>query len=313
MPHKVLVTCPPMLNRLQHYSDYAAKRDIELVPAKTTQVLSEAELKALLPDYVGWIIGDDPATRDVFETARRGQLRACIKWGVGTDNVDFQACRDLGIPVSNTPGVFGNEVADLAISFITGLARQSYLIDRSIRTGAEWPKPAGRSLHETSGLVVGYGDIGRQTATRMAACGMTLSVVDPAYQPTAATDYPDIDWERGDLSQFDYLVFTAPLNPSTHHMFNHDTLARIKEGVYVVNVGRGPVIMEEALFEGLRAGRIAAAALDVFEVEPLPQNSDLRQFPQCIFGSHNGSNTIEAVDRVSQLAIDKICGYLSDI
>src|SRR3546814_18453260 len=86
----------------------------------------------LLPQYEGWIIGDDPATRRVFEAGKAGKLKAAVKWGIGVDNVDFAACKDLGIPIINTPNMFGGEVADVAVGYVIGLARQLFVIAREI-------------------------------------------------------------------------------------------------------------------------------------------------------------------------------------
>ena len=108
------------------------------------------------------------------------------------------------------------------------------------------------------------------------------------------------------IGEADFIIFTCPLTPQTRAMFNHDLLAKLKPGVRVVNVARGPVIVEEALIEGLRSGLVHSAALDVFEVEPLPADSPLRGFDRCIFGSHNGSNSADAVRRVSRIAIGKM-------
>src|SRR3546814_4139253 len=122
----------------------------------------------LLPQYEGWIIGDDPATRRVVEAGKAGRLKAAVKWGIGVDNVDFAACKDLDIPTVNTPHMFGREVAAVAVGYVIGLARQLPNIDRGIRE-LEWPKPAGMILAGKRVALVGFGDIGRLTATRLAA------------------------------------------------------------------------------------------------------------------------------------------------
>ena len=123
----------------------ASELGLELVPAVVTQTLSETELIELLPQFDGWIIGDDPATQQVFEAGLRGSLKAAVKWGIGVDNVDFRACEALGIPITNTPGMFGGEVADVAVGYVIALARHTVEIDRSVREGS-WPKPRGLSL-----------------------------------------------------------------------------------------------------------------------------------------------------------------------
>ena len=181
---RVLVTCPPMLGMIDEFIGPAKAQGFELVPAKVTQVLSEAELIAQVPAYEGWIIGDDPATRRVFEAAKAGRLKAAVKWGIGVDNVDFAACKDLGIPIINTPQMFGAEVADVALGLLIGLARHLFEIDRGVRAGG-WPKPAGMSLAGKTVGLVGLGDIGRALALRLRACDMNVI----AYNPTEGCDF----------------------------------------------------------------------------------------------------------------------------
>ncbi|MCF6263984.1 MAG: phosphoglycerate dehydrogenase [Xanthomonadales bacterium] len=308
---KVLVTCPPMLGMLAEFIRPAAKKGINLIPATTTQVLSEGELIDLLPQFDGWIIGDDPATRKVFEAGRQGALKAAVKWGVGVDNVDFDACRDLEIPIINTPNMFGGEVADLAIGYMLGLARQSYYIDREIRINNAWPKPPGMSMEGKVIGVVGFGDIGFQTIKRLVGFDVTVQVYDPGVEGSRGLGFVQaLTWPEK-LAEVDFLIFTCNLNAGNQHMLNADILSRLKPGVKVINVARGPLIDEQALTDALLSGHVSAAALDVFEQEPLPESSRMRGMSQCIFGSHNGSNTTEGVRRASKEAINKIAGFLN--
>jgi D-3-phosphoglycerate dehydrogenase / 2-oxoglutarate reductase len=306
---RILVTCPPMLGLFAEFADDFAAHGLEGVPAKTSQVLSEDELIALLPGFDGWIIGDDPASRRVVTSAKEAGLKAAVKWGVGVDNVDFAAFKDLGLPVENTPGVFGGEVADVALTYTLGLARETYRIDRDIREKNAWPKPSGISMTGRTVALVGFGDIGRQTAKRILACGSKVVVYDPFFKPAEGLDVETAQWPER-LDEADFLIFTCPLTPETRGMFNKDLLGKLRPGVRVVNVARGPVIQETALLEGLKSGVVHSAALDVFEVEPLPADSPFRAFDQCIFGSHNGSNSADAVRRVSRIAIGKMAGFL---
>ena len=306
----VLVTCPPMLGQIDRFMDVAAERGLRLHPAKVTQTLSEDELKALLPGYDGWIIGDDPATRQVFAAGQAGRLKAAVKWGIGVDNVDFQACKDLGIPIINTPQMFGTEVADVATAFVIGLARELFLIDRGVRAGG-WPKPAGISLTGRIAGVIGLGDIGRNVATRMQALGMQVIGYDPGVQGDAGiAGLQRAAWPER-VAECDVLVFTCALNAHNRHMLNADVLAQCKPGIRIVNVARGPLIDEAALVAALQSGHVHSAALDVFEVEPLPMDSPLRGMERCIFGSHNGSNSVDAVIRASHTAIDRLAGFLA--
>lgn len=306
---RIIATCPPMLGMFPEFVEPAREAGFELVPAKVTQTLSEDELVALLPQYDGWIIGDDPATRRVFEAGKAGRLKAAVKWGIGVDNVDFAACKDLGIPIINTPQMFGAEVADVALAYVVGLARQLFAIDRGVREGG-WPKPAGLSLAGKRVALLGFGDIGRALARRLLACDMEVVVYDPGVVGDGGL--PSVQratWPER-VGEADFIVFTCSLNERNRHMLNADVLTRCKRGVFVVNVARGPLIDEPALVQALQAGHVQAAALEVFETEPLPADSPLRAMPQCAFGSHNGSNTQDAVRRASHEAMNRLFGFL---
>jgi D-3-phosphoglycerate dehydrogenase len=306
---KILVTCPPMLRMIDSFRDRFARHDAEITTPDVVQTLSVEELKALVPQHEGWIIGDDPATREVFTVGQAGRLKAAVKWGIGVDNVDFAACKDLGIPITNTPNMFGGEVADIAVGYVIALARETFEIDRGVRTG-QWPKPRGISLAGKTVALVGFGDVGRNTARRLLAADMKVFAYDPFARPSP--DLPTVAlaaWPQR-LEEADFIVVNCALTPSSHHLVDADALALAKRGVRVVNVGRGPVIDEAALTSALDSGRVYSAALDVFEVEPLPVDSPLRAHPRCVFGSHNASNTADAVERTSLIAIDKLMGFL---
>lgn len=306
---KVLVTCPPMLGMIDSFRPLFGQYGVEATAAKVVQTLSVDELKVLVPQHDGWIIGDDPATREVFAAGRAGRLRAAVKWGIGVDNVDFAACKDLGIPITNTPNMFGAEVADMAMGYVIALARETFQIDDGIRRG-QWPKPRGISLAGKTVALVGFGDIGRNTAKRLLAADMQVIAYDPAApREPGLTAVQRADWPQR-IEEADFIVITCSLTPSSRHMLDAAVLARARPGVRVVNVGRGPVIDEPALEAALASGRVYSAALDVFEVEPLPMQSPLRSHPRCILGSHNASNTADAVARTSRIAIDRLMEFL---
>jgi D-3-phosphoglycerate dehydrogenase len=309
-PLRILVTCPPMLGMIDSFRPIFAKHGADVTSPDVVQTLSVEQLIELVPQHDGWIIGDDPATREVFAAGRAGRLKAAVKWGIGVDNVDFAACEDLGIPITNTPNMFGAEVADIAMGYVTALARETFQIDDGIRSG-EWPKPRGISLSGRTVALVGFGDIGKNAAKRMLAAGMKVIAYDPV-----ADNLPDraaverANWPDR-VGEADFIVVTASLTASSRHMLDAGVFDVAKEGVRVVNVGRGPVIDEPALEAALQSGRVYSAALDVFEIEPLPVNSYLRTHPRCIFGSHNASNTGDAVMRTSEIAIGKLMELLS--
>jgi len=328
--YDILCTCPPMILQSHRYADIYKEYNMNIVIPEFTQTLTEDELCELLPNYDGWIIGDDPATLRVLRAGKNGRLKAVVKWGVGTDNVDFDACRELSIPVSNTPLVFGEEVSDVAIGYMLCLSRRLHVIHNG-HLENKWLKPSGSSLSDKKVCLLGFGDIGQCIARKLLAFKLDVWVADPAYSKLNGniicnhghgTDNKrllnileklrDINIDTLDkcMTNADYVICCCPLNNKTHHIINKSNLELCNKGVKVINVGRGPVIKEEDVCSLLQTGHIDSVGFDVFEEEPLDKNNPLRQYPQNIFGSHNGSNTIEAVDRVSKIAVGLLGGFM---
>jgi len=195
------------------------------------------------------------------------------------------------------------------MGYIIGLARETFLINAGVRKG-EWPKIRGISLSGKIVGLIGFGDIGKQTAKRALAANMKVIVYDPFSADPAGLDVRFAKWPN-QVEEADFVVATCALTNSSRHMLNKEILQnRVKKGVRIVNVSRGPVIDEQALTEALHQGRVHSVALDVFEKEPLPKKSNLRSYPRAVFGSHNSSNTIDAVRRASIEAIKLIKLYL---
>ncbi len=306
---KVLVTCPPMLAMIDSFRHLFEEYNIELTTPNIVQTISVDELKEIVPQHDGWIIGDDPATREVFEAGIKGNLKAAVKWGIGVDNVDFDACKDFKIPITNTPEMFGKEVADIAMGYVIALSRETFEIDRSVRDG-RWIKPRGISLSGKSVALIGFGNIGQSTAKRLQASDMKVVAYDPFIKLNLNPSKVEIETWPNRIDEADFIVVTCSLTESSYHMVNAEIFSQAKPGVRIINVGRGPVIDELSLEDALKSGKVYSAALDVFEVEPLPGSSYLRTHPHCIFGSHNASNTKDAVERASNIAIQKLFVFL---
>jgi phosphoglycerate dehydrogenase-like enzyme len=309
---RVLVTCPPALASSGSYIDRLGAEGLELVLPDVVQQLTEDELIALIGDVDGIIAGDDPLTAKVLKRAPR--LRVLVRWGVGMDNVDLETAAALGIRVVNTPGMFGEDVADVAIGYLVLLARQLHHIDEAVRAGT-WSKPQGRSLAGRGMGILGLGTIGLAVARRGRAMRMKVigSDVDSAASERAAAEGLLIEPFNTLLAQSDVLVLCASLTPANRHLIDDDALRRMPRGGWLINVSRGSLVDERALADALSSGQLSGAALDVFEKEPLPIESPLRKLDQVIFGSHNASNTLEAVERVNDLAIDHLLRGLSEV
>lgn len=309
---RVLITCRQMQNCIDEFRPRLNEHQLDLVLPEIVQQPSEEDLIEIIGGFDGMIAGDDPLSARVLEHAKR--MRIISKWGVGIDGIDLDAARSLGIPVVNTPGVFGGEVADIALGYVIMLARQLHRIDASVKAGG-WFKYEGRSLADKVLGVAGFGSIGQAVGTRGKGFGMRVVAHDVADAAAVAAEDMGVEMLSGDelFKQSDFLVLCSPLTPETRHMVNERTLNLMQPGSYLVNVGRGPLIDEIALVQALESGQVAATGLDVFEEEPLPAGSGLRRFEQCVFGSHNASNTREGVLRTSARAVENLLNGLGDV
>lgn len=307
---KVAVTCLQLIRDLDRYRPAFEQAGIELVvPDIPGQHLEGDALIPALDRCVGVIAGDDRLTGAVL--AACPELRTISKWGIGIDGIDLAAAARLGITVTNTPGVFDDEVADVAMSYITTLARGLHVIDRGVHRG-DWPKPAGRSLRGRALGILGLGGIGRALAVRARAAGMDIVGTDPSTASCAAATTLGVRVvplaELLPMSEF--LSVNCPLNESTYHLIDPAAIAQLPAGAFLVNTGRGAVVSTDAVVRALASGHLAGVALDVMEDEPPPPDSPLRGRDDVVFGSHNASNTLDASLRVHVMAIENLAASL---
>lgn len=311
MKWRVLITCPHLQKTIEPYRSLFAERDIEVEVPPLLQQLNEAELLEIIDRFDGVIAGDDFFTAKVLEKGKR--LKIVAKWGIGLDAIDLEAAKKLGILVRNTPDVFADEVADVVLGYIVLLARGLHKLDQSVRNGG-WLKIQGRSLRGKTLGVIGVGSIGQAVVQRGVALGMSVVGYDVASIPESFVQETGMTQESLELllQVSDFISLNCNLTASNYHFLGEKQFDLMKEGVCLINTARGPLIDETTLVKALTAGKVAGAALDVFEAEPLLMESPLRQFDNCIFGTHNASNTLEAVMRVNEMAIQNLLTGLED-
>ncbi len=311
MKWNVLITCKQLQQTIDLYRSLFSEYGIEIELPHVVQKLDESELLKIIDRFDGVIAGDDEITAKVIEKGNR--LKVISKWGVGVDAIDIDAANRLGIRVLNTPNVFGDEVADVVMGYIILLARQLHKLDQSVRKG-NWDKTQGISLSGKTLGVIGVGSIGRALVQRARAARMNVVGYDEAaIQPSFIMEtglHPAALEEL--LKVSDFISLNCNLTSTNRHMLGHREFAIMKKGIFVINTARGPLIDESALAQALRENKVAGAALDVFEEEPLPQDSPIRKFDNCIFGSHNSSNTYEAVMHTNELAIRNLLDGLGE-
>ena len=271
------------------------------IPRFEGQQLEEEDLLPIIGQYDGILAGDDHLTRRVLEAAPR--LKVISKWGIGIDAIDLAAAEELGVQVFNTPGVFGEELADYAMGYIHMLARRQNEVNSKVKAG-EWYKVRGVSLAGKTLGIVGLGSSGRALAHRGLAASMHVLGYDIVEVPeVSGCEMVGLD---DLLARSDIVSLQLPATSEADHLINAESIAKMKRGAWLINISRGSLVDEKALLVALADGAIGAAALDVFESEPVAPGHDLFEFENVVVGSHNGSNTHEAVERATDLAVDNL-------
>lgn len=249
-------------------------------------------------------------TREVIQSAPK--LKAVGRAGVGVDNIDVDAATERGVIVMNTPG--GNTIATCELTFTHLLctARPIAQADASMKA-VKWEKKKfeGTELHNKTLGVLGLGRIGGNVARRALAFDMRVLAYDPFLTAERANA---LGVEKVELEQLfaeaDFITIHMPRTEETEHLINADSIAKMKDGVRIVNVARGGIIDEPALAAALKSGKVAAAGLDVFEDEPLAADSPLRGLPNLVMTPHLGASTTEAQEGVGIEVAEAIASVL---
>jgi len=302
---RILISAPYFLPVVEDYRSRLEAEGLELVMAEVRERLREQELLALVSTIHGAICGDDEFTERVLYAAPH--LQVISKWGTGIDSIDTNAAARLGIRVFNTPDAFTDCVADTTLGYTLNFARQLFRMDQDVRSG-KWIKRDAVTLRECTLGVIGVGNIGKAVVRRAVAFGMMVLGYDPVPVPEsflAETGLKLVSMHDL-LKSSDFVTLHCDLNPTSYHLIDRPQLESMQSTAYVINTSRGPVVNEQALMEALEQGKIAGAALDVFESEPLPANSPLRKLNNCLFAPHNANSGMAAKKRVHESTIHNL-------
>lgn len=271
--------------------------ELVLANPKTDAEVAEAGLEA-----DGMILhGSIPFNRETLFALKRCKVIA--RTGVGVDRMDLMAARERGIVVSNAAGCNSIEVAEQTIGLMVMLARKLLRMDQYVHAG-RWQRHTA-ALHEYRGQVrrmtgqmlgiVGLGHVGRQVAPRAKGFGLRVQAYDPFLAPEVAhgLGVELVDLEHL-LKTSDFVSLHAPRTKETFQLINRDTIKLMKPTAYLINCARGPLVDTEALIEALREKRLAGAALDVTDPEPMPGDHPLLQLENVIVTCHTGANSDES-------------------
>jgi D-3-phosphoglycerate dehydrogenase len=275
--------------------------------------VTEAETRAAVAGADVAFVNFAPMSRPVLAALAPGAT--VIRYGIGYDNVDVTAARELGVRVANVPDYGTDTVADHATACLLALLRRLPLYDRAIR-GDGWCAPADvgplPSFAATTVGLVGTGQIGRAVHRRLRAFGFRVLASDPYAGPAAGpacgpelVELPEL------LAEAHAISLHAPATPDTHHLIGPVNLARMRPGAVLVNTSRGALVDTAALADALRGGRLAAAALDVFDPEPLPPDSPLRGLANVVFTPHAAFYSTESLHALQRLAAEEAARALT--
>ena len=298
MGYTILISAPYFLAVLERFRPLLEAYGLEVLAPQVRERLEEEDLLAYAGQFDGALCGDDRYTARVLE-ACSPRLKVISKWGTGIDSIDREAAARLGIPVRNTPNAFTLPVADTVLGYILAFARQLPWMDRALKRGG-WEKLPARSLSECTLGVIGVGNIGKAVLRRARAFGMHLLGNDIVpIAPDFIAEYGvEMTSLRDLLERADFVSLNCDLNPTSYHLINAETLRWMKPTAVLINTARGPIVDEPALVAALENGHIAGAALDVFEVEPLPLDSPLRRMENVLLAAHNANASPAAWERV---------------
>ena len=299
MKWKVMVSAPYMQPVIDRFRNVFDKHDIDLLIPPVNERMEEDELLEWIEEADGAICGDDHFTEKVLRSALK--LKVISKWGTGIDSIDLEACHKLGIAVRNTPNAFSEPVADSVLGYMLCFARNLPWMDRNIREGV-WHKIPGRSLRECTLGIIGIGNVGKTVARRSIGFGMHIIGNDLVEMPTDFLTETNIEMLSKEelLQKADFVSLNCDLNPTSYHLMDDHAFSLMKPTAVIINTARGSIIDEQALVKALHEKQIAGAALDVFEVEPLPSDSPLRKMENVMMAPHNANSSPEAWERVHQ-------------
>ncbi len=249
-----------------------------------------------IPNYDALMVRSrTKAVKDIVEAGAKGKLKVIGRAGIGVDNIDIETAGKLGIPVVNSPTGATASVAELAIGHMLALSRHISRADKTMKNG-EWAKKQlkGFELGGKNLGLIGTGNIGKHTAKLAQCFGMTVIGYDPfiSKEDMAKDDIEKVEEVSDVMEKSDYISLHVPHIPATHHIVNKEMLSKMKKTAYLINCARGGTVDEKALYDALKEGGIAGAALDVYESEP-PKENLFSELDNVIMTPHVGANTKE--------------------
>jgi len=308
MIYKILSTSPSFGYYVFEPLEYLKQHDCEWDLFPQGRTITQEELVDRIREYDAIVVGMEKITEAVLNAAIR--LKIIAKHGAGVDNIDMEAATRKGVPVVSAPGANSDAVADLTFGLFLSLARSIPLADHSVKEG-KWPRMVGIQVNGKVLGIIGLGQIGKKVAQRAAGFDMKILacdlVKDQSFARRWGVTYLPLEEV---LAQADFLSIHIPLGPSSRRLIGEKELRLMKEGSFLVNISRGSIVDEDALYLALKERWIRGAALDVFAQEP-PVDHPLLKLDNLISTPHMGGYTYEALRETGMICVQAIVDILN--
>lgn len=305
--HKITITTTSFAQYDSTPLELCRKNGYEIILNPYGRRVKPEELLELAKGSVGLIAGTESISEEIL--VNLSSLKVISRCGSGLDNLNLDAAKKLGMKVFSTPDAPTLAVAELTVALILALLRKIPLMDREIRTNL-WKKRIGNLLCDKQVGIIGYGRIGRKVAELLKALGANVFYSDPFVREEQTPTFPKVEF-RELLKKADIITLHLSYTKENHRLLGQKEFSLFKQGAFLVNCSRGGIVDEKALYSALKDGKIAGAAIDVFEQEPY--NGSLRELGNVILTPHIGSYAKEARVEMEVQAVRNLLKGLKQI
>ena len=307
---EILIVMPKDLQKI--VAPYLEKRSVEtgyvLNAIFNDEPLTEESLRKVITTASGYIVHIERITKEVLAAAKN--IKVISKLGVGIDNIDCQSAKEMGIEVANCPGSNSNAVAELALGLMVSMARNTHRLCNDLR-GGTWSATLGSEIRGKCIGLLGLGNVSKQLVKYLKPFDTEILVYDINKDEAFASEYGVTYTTLDEIAKkSDFISLHLPLLPATRHIVDKAFLEKTKKGVFILNLARGGIADEQALYEAVQNGHVAQVATDVFEKEP-PFGSPILGDERFIVLPHIGAATQEAIINMLEMSIQNIQSVLT--
>lgn len=301
--NRILITWRLLIDKIEEFNELFKSNRIVYDVIRLEQQAKKKDLIKIIHNYDGVICGDDEIDKQILDKAKK--LKVISKWGTGLDSIDLNYCKKLGIKVYNSPGAFTNNVAQHALGLMFALSRNVVLNNKDIKKDKNWSKRTCIDLENSNFGIIGYGKIGKKIASYLKPISKNFLICDIKYKNYKSS-------LNKLILKSDVIFLCCDLNKTSKNLINLKRIKMMKKNSLLINISRGPIINNDDLIIALEKKMISGAGIDVFNKEPVPNNSKLIKFNNCIVTSHNAFNSREVIDRINKISVNNLINFFKN-